>query len=64
MTVGELRKSLRDVPDDLEVLRKEGSYLAEVYKAAIAFVKVFGSRYSRLGIGKIAQSGKLFFVID
>jgi hypothetical protein len=37
MTVRELRESLLDVPDELEVLRKEGSYLTEVYEAATAF---------------------------
>jgi hypothetical protein len=64
MTVRELRESLLDVPDELEVLRKEGIYVTEVYEAATAFVKVFGNRDPRVGIGKIAERGKPFFVID
>jgi hypothetical protein len=64
MTVRELRESLLDVPDELEVLRKEGIYVTEVYEGATAFVKVFGNRDLRVGIGKIAERGKPFFVID
>jgi hypothetical protein len=64
MTVRELRESLLDVPDELDVLRKEGSYLTEVYEAATAFVQVFGKGDPRIGIGKIAERGKPFFVID
>jgi hypothetical protein len=64
MTVRELRESLLDVPDELEVLRKEGIYVTEVYEAATAFVQVFGNRDPRVGIGKVAERGKLFFVID
>jgi hypothetical protein len=64
MTVGELKKSLLDVPDEVDVLRKEDSYLTEVYEAVTAFVQVFGDRDPRMGVGKIAESGKLFFVID
>jgi hypothetical protein len=64
MTVGELRKALEGGPDDLEVLRKDERFLVEVYEAVVVAVRIFGDDEHRLGIGEVADDGKLFFLID
>ena len=63
MTVGELRTALEGVPDDLDVLREDDSFLTEVRKASIATIPVFGDDEYRLGLGKVIAAGKPFFLI-
>ena len=63
MTVGELRKAVEGVPDELEVLREDDSFLTEVRKASIASLRVFGNDEYRLGLGKVIAGGKAFFLI-
>ena len=64
MTVGELRKALEGVPDELQVLREDDSFfLTEVRKASIASLPMFGNDEYRLGLGKVIAGGSAFFLI-
>lgn len=61
MTVAELRAALDGVPDDLEVLRRDESFLTWVETASVA--RVFDDGVT-LGAGVIDEAGDPYFVVS